>query len=67
MTRPDLTWQAMRRLKAARVRAFAGSSFCSTGTNEVAGRHTQGHFDLPLRACTVHLDGEPVEIDGVMQ
>ncbi|MBA4329642.1 MAG: peptidase M29, partial [Polaromonas sp.] len=24
---------------------------------EVAGRHTLGHFDLPLRGCTVTLDG----------
>jgi 2,5-dihydroxypyridine 5,6-dioxygenase len=23
----------------------------------VAGRHTLGHFDLPMRGCTVQLDG----------
>jgi hypothetical protein len=32
----------------------------SNGANEVAGRHTRGHFDLPLRNCTVALDGIPV-------
>jgi len=39
------------------LRAFAGNFLYSTGANEVAGRHTLGHFDLPLRNCTVTLDG----------
>lgn len=38
------------------LRAFAGNFLYSTGANEVAGRHTPGHFDLPLRACSVRLD-----------
>ncbi len=42
------------------LRAFAGNFLYSTGANEVAGRHTLGHFDLPLRGCTVSLDGELV-------
>lgn len=42
------------------LRAFAGSFLYSTGANEVAGRHTLGHFDLPMRGCTVALDGVPV-------
>lgn len=42
------------------LRAFAGSFLYSTGANEVAGRHTLGHFDLPLRGCTITLDGETV-------
>jgi 2,5-dihydroxypyridine 5,6-dioxygenase len=46
------------------LRAFAGNFLYSTGANEVAGRHTLGHFDLPLRRCTVKLDGEPVVEDG---
>ena len=48
------------------LRAFAGSFLYSTGANEVAGRHTAGHFDLPLRGCTVELDGEAVVRDGVL-
>ncbi len=44
------------------LRAFAGNFLYSTGANEVAGRHTAGHFDLPLRRCTVALDGR-VEVD----
>jgi 2,5-dihydroxypyridine 5,6-dioxygenase len=42
------------------LRAFAGNFLYSTGANEVAGRHTLGHFDLPLRGCTITLDGETV-------
>jgi len=46
------------------LRAVAGNFLYSTGANEVAGRHTPGHFDLPLRRCTVTLDGEAVVRDG---
>ena len=42
------------------LRAFAGNFLYSTGANEVAGRHTLGHFDLPLRGCTMALDGVAV-------
>jgi 2,5-dihydroxypyridine 5,6-dioxygenase len=48
------------------LRAFAGNFLYSTGANEVAGRHTAGHFDLPLRGCTVTLDGQAVVRDGVL-
>ncbi len=46
------------------LRAFAGNFLYSTGANEVAGRHTAGHFDLPLRGCTVELDGQAVVVQG---
>lgn len=45
-------------------RAFAGNFLYSTGANEVAGRHTLGHFDLPFRHCTIELDGTAVVRDG---
>ncbi len=48
------------------LRAFAGNFLYSTGANEVAGRHTLGHFDLPLRRCSVMLDGRAVVQDGVL-
>jgi 2,5-dihydroxypyridine 5,6-dioxygenase len=48
------------------LRAFAGNFLYSTGANEVAGRHTPGHFDLPLRACTIDLDGEVVVRCGAL-
>lgn len=45
-------------------RAFAGNFLFSTGANPFAGRHTLGHFDLPVRGCTIALDGKPVVIAG---
>jgi 2,5-dihydroxypyridine 5,6-dioxygenase len=43
------------------LRAFAGNFLYSTGANEHAGRFTAGHFDLPMRNCTVSLtiNGQP--------
>jgi 2,5-dihydroxypyridine 5,6-dioxygenase len=46
------------------LRAFAGNFLYSTGANEVAGRFCRGHFDLPMRHCTVTLDGRAVVEDG---
>ena len=43
---------------------IAGNFLYSTGANEVAGRHTLGHFHLPLRHCTVELNGKAVVQDG---
>ena len=48
------------------LRAFAGNFLYSTGANEVAGRHTLGHFDLPMRGCTITLDWVAVVQDGVL-
>jgi 2,5-dihydroxypyridine 5,6-dioxygenase len=58
-------WDSMalydkRDFNGTELRAFAGNFLYSTGANEVAGRHTRGHFDLPLRHCTVRLDGNTV-------
>jgi 2,5-dihydroxypyridine 5,6-dioxygenase len=39
------------------LRAVAGNFLYSTGANEIAKRYTLGHFDLPLKACTIALDG----------
>ncbi|MCT9070909.1 peptidase M29 [Cupriavidus gilardii] len=52
-----LTFYDRRDCNGTELRAFAGNFLYSTGANEVAGRHTLGHFDLPLRGCTVTLDG----------
>jgi 2,5-dihydroxypyridine 5,6-dioxygenase len=46
------------------LRAVAGNFLYSTGANEVAQRYTLGHFDLPLKACTIALDGTPVVAQG---
>ena len=58
---PQARWDSMtfydkKDFNGTELRAFAGNFLYSTGANEMAGRHTPGHFDLPLRACTVMLD-----------
>ena len=62
---PKARWDAMafydkNDFNGTELRAFAGNFLYSTGANEVAGRHTLGHFDLPMKNCSVLLDGEPV-------
>lgn len=41
-------------------RVYAGNFVYSTGANELAGRYTAGHFDLPMRGCTITLDDRVV-------
>lgn len=48
------------------ARAYAGNFLYSTGANETAGRFTAGHFDLPMRECTVRLDDRVVVDRGVL-
>lgn len=69
---PAARWESMALydktdFNGTELRAFAGNFLYSTGANEVAGRHTLGHFDLPLRHCTVMLDGRTVVDRGVLQ
>lgn len=47
-------------------RAFYGGFLFSTGPNTEAGgsRHTACHMDIPLRRCSIHLDGEPIVTEG---
>jgi 2,5-dihydroxypyridine 5,6-dioxygenase len=60
---PRARWDALALydkadLNGTELRAFAGNFLYSTGANETAGRFTRGHFDLPLRHCTIALDNE---------
>jgi 2,5-dihydroxypyridine 5,6-dioxygenase len=50
------------------ARAFAGNFLFSLGPNTEAGgtRNTPCHIDIPLRRCTVRLDGEEVVRDGAV-
>jgi 2,5-dihydroxypyridine 5,6-dioxygenase len=69
---PAARWDAMvmydrRDFNGTELRAFAGNFLYSTGANEVAGRRTLGHFDLPLRHCTIALDDGLVVKDGALQ
>jgi 2,5-dihydroxypyridine 5,6-dioxygenase len=56
-----------RDMQAVEFRALSGSFLWSTGANQYAGRYTLGHFDLPMRNCTIALDGRVVVKDGVLQ
>ncbi len=69
---PKARWDSMafydkKDFNGTELRAFAGNFLYSTGANEVAKRHTLGHFDLPLRGCTVALDGEVAVKAGQLQ
>jgi 2,5-dihydroxypyridine 5,6-dioxygenase len=68
---PLARWDALsfydkRDCNGTELRAFAGNFLYSTGANEVAGRFTEGHFDLPMALCSIHLDGKPVVQQGVL-
>lgn len=64
-------WDALamydrRDVNGTEQRAFAGNFLYSTGANEVAGRHSLGHFDLPVRRCSIAVDGKPVVREGIL-
>jgi 2,5-dihydroxypyridine 5,6-dioxygenase len=56
---------APERSRAA-ARSFPGNFLFSTGPNTQGGgkRTTRGHYDVPMRACTIALDGNVVVKDG---
>lgn len=69
---PAARWEALamydkRDTNGTELRAFAGNFLYSTGANETAGRHTLGHFDLPLRGCTIKLDDRLIVDRGVLE
>jgi 2,5-dihydroxypyridine 5,6-dioxygenase len=47
---------------ASNTRAFPGNFLFSTGPNTEGGgkRATRGHYDVPMRDCTVRLDGDVI-------
>ncbi len=47
-------------------RVFEGNFLFSTGPNHAAGRPSRCHFDIPMRRCSIFLDGTPIVIDGVI-
>lgn len=66
---PNARWDALvmydkGEVNGIEARAFAGNFLFSTGANPFANRHTLGHFDLPVRNCTITLDGEAAVIAG---
>jgi 2,5-dihydroxypyridine 5,6-dioxygenase len=59
-----MTMYDQRDFNGTEVRAFAGNFLFSTGANEFAKRFTRGHFDIPVRGCTITLDGQAVVEEG---
>jgi len=69
---PQARWDAFNlydksQTNGTEQRVFAGNFLYSTGANPSAGRHTLGHFDLPMRNCTIALDGHLAVERGVLQ
>jgi 2,5-dihydroxypyridine 5,6-dioxygenase len=62
-----LSMYDQRDTNGTEIRAVAGNFLFSTGANEFAGRHTAGHFDIPMMKTTITLDGTVVVRDGVVQ
>ncbi|VWX61831.1 2,5-dihydroxypyridine 5,6-dioxygenase [Burkholderiales bacterium 8X] len=69
---PQCRWDAIalygdapERARAA-ARSFPGNFLFSTGPNTQGGgkRITRGHYDVPMRNCTIALDGKVVVQDG---
>jgi len=64
---PRAHWTALglydkRQSNAMEARSFAGNFMFSTGPNAEGGgnRRTPCHLDIPMRGCSLWLDGEPV-------
>ncbi|MBT2305050.1 hypothetical protein J7E70_32045 [Variovorax paradoxus] len=69
---PQCRWDSLalhgdapERSRAA-ARSFPGNFLFSTGPNTQGGgkRTTRGHYDVPMRGCTIALDGNVVVKDG---
>ncbi len=59
-------WMALHgdtpeRMRAA-ARVFPGNFLFSTGPNSEGGgnRRTRGHYDVPMRGCSIYLDGKMI-------
>ena len=61
-----MTFYDQRDFNGTELRAYAGNFLFSTGANEFAGRFTEGHFDIPVRGCTIALDGQVVVNEGTL-
>jgi 2,5-dihydroxypyridine 5,6-dioxygenase len=66
---PAARWSAFdvydpRSLYGQELRSTAGNFMWSTGSNRFADRHTPAHVDVPMRGCTVEIDGVAVVRHG---
>ncbi|NLU62989.1 hypothetical protein HCA61_12015 [Rhodococcus sp. HNM0563] len=68
---PRARWSAFdvydpRSLYGQELRSTAGNFMWSTGSNRFANRETPAHLDVPMRGCTVEIDGVAVVRDGAL-
>lgn len=68
---PDARYEALtmydqRDTNGTELRAFAGNFLFSTGANEFADRFTLGHFDIPVRGCTIKVDDTVLVENGAL-
>ena len=66
---PVARWSAFdvydpRSLYGQELRSTAGNFMWSTGPNRFVNRETPAHLDIPMRSCTVEIDGEAVVVNG---
>jgi 2,5-dihydroxypyridine 5,6-dioxygenase len=66
---PVASWAALetydaRTLYGQELRSTAGNFMWSTGSNRFAKRETPAHLDIPMRGCTIEVDGVAVIKDG---
>lgn len=69
---PNASWTALdvydpRSLYGQELRSVSGNFMWSTGSNRFAKRETPAHLDIPMRGCTVKVDGRAVVVDGELQ
>jgi len=69
---PNASWAAMevydpRTLYGQELRSVSGNFMWSTGSNRFANRETPAHLDIPMRGCSVFVDGRAVVVDGQLQ
>ncbi len=48
------------------ARAFAGNFMWSTGPNAHVKRFTKCHYDIPMRSCSIELDGKEIIKEGTI-
>ncbi|KEF37266.1 hypothetical protein M670_03512 [Schinkia azotoformans MEV2011] len=48
------------------ARAFSGNFMWSTGPNAHVKRYTKCHYDIPMRNCTIALDGKEIIKEGTV-
>ncbi|MGA7835810.1 MAG: 2,5-dihydroxypyridine 5,6-dioxygenase, partial [Acidimicrobiales bacterium] len=68
---PAANWSAFdvydpRSLYGQELRSAPGNFMWSTGSNRFANRDTPAHLDVPMRECTVEIDGRAVVADGTL-